>query len=43
MLFGRKSYRPMPILRFLFELTKGAQIDDKDTNNSNDCNMEIEK
>ena len=43
MLYGRKSYRPMSILRFLFEFTKGAQIDDKDTNSSNIYNMEIAK
>ena len=41
MLYGRKSYRPMSILRFLFEFTKGAQIDDKDMNSSNNYSMEI--
>ena len=28
-------------LQFLFEFTKGAQIDDKDTNSSNNYSMEI--
>ena len=41
MLYGRKSYRPLSILRFLFEFTKGAQIDDKDMNSSNNYSMEI--